>query len=103
MSPAFNSELALPDERRISALTRAFERRAQLPPQIGFVFDDQNAHSMFPGAVRLRAVNPSSGEKLLVRNNWEVSSKCQLKAGSVAARAANHPALAIHIDPDDSA
>jgi len=32
---------------------------------------------MLPGAVPLRAVNPPGGEKLLVRNNWEVRTKCQ--------------------------
>ena len=28
----------------VDRITGALERRAQLPPQIGFVFDDQNAH-----------------------------------------------------------
>ena len=29
----------------IDGIAGAFERRAQLAPEIGFVFDDQNAHS----------------------------------------------------------
>ena len=28
----------------VDGIARAFERRAQLAPEIGFVFDDQNAH-----------------------------------------------------------
>ena len=42
----------------VDRIAGAFERRAQLAPEIGFVFDDQNAHCMLPGAVHLRAVNP---------------------------------------------
>ena len=51
--------------REIDGIAGALERRAELAPEIGFVFDDQNAHSMLPGAVHLRAVNPRCGERLL--------------------------------------
>ncbi len=30
--------------REVDRIARALERRAQLAPEIGFVFDDQNAH-----------------------------------------------------------
>ena len=32
----------------IDGIAGAFERRAQLAPEIGFVLDDQNAHAMLP-------------------------------------------------------
>ena len=32
----------------IDRIAGAFERRAQLAPEIGFVLDDQNAHAMLP-------------------------------------------------------
>ena len=57
----------------VDGIARAFERRAQLPAEIGFVFDDQDAHSMLPGAVHVRAVNPRCGKRLLGRNNWELA------------------------------
>ena len=28
----------------VDGIARALERRAQLPPEIGFVFDDQDTH-----------------------------------------------------------
>jgi hypothetical protein len=31
--------------REVDRIARAFERRAELATEIGFVFDDQNAHS----------------------------------------------------------
>src|SRR5438270_3415635 len=64
----------------VDGIARTFKGGAQLPPEIGFVFDDQDTHSRLPGAVHLRAVNPSCGERLLIRNNWELRSKCQLRA-----------------------
>ena len=63
----------------IDRITRAFERRAQLPAEIGFVFDDQNAHHGSP-ELFIFAVNPLGGEELLVRNNWERARKSQLAA-----------------------
>src|SRR6185437_1320160 len=38
----------LPVGREIDRIARAFERRAQLAPEIGLVFDDQNAHRCSP-------------------------------------------------------
>jgi hypothetical protein len=34
--------------REVDGIARALESRAQLPPEIGFVFDDQNAHCINP-------------------------------------------------------
>ena len=56
----------------IDRIARAFERRAELPPQIGFVFDDQDAHVVpsvksviaFPTrevATKLRKLNGIAG------------------------------------------
>jgi hypothetical protein len=30
--------------REVDGITRTLESRAQLPPEIGFILDDQNAH-----------------------------------------------------------
>ena len=60
----------LPIGGEVDRIARTFERRAQLAAEIGFVFDDQDTHSMLPGAVHLRAVNGCCDERLLVRNNW---------------------------------
>src|SRR6185295_12249237 len=51
----------------IDGITRAFQRRAQLPPEIGFVFDDQHTHLASPNLF-IFAVNPRCGEELLWRN-----------------------------------
>src|SRR6476469_9868830 len=58
---------------------------------------------MLPGAVHLRAVNPCCGERLLYRNNWDVSVKCQSGSESTVVRAADDSALAINVDPDHAA
>jgi hypothetical protein len=62
--------------REVDGITGPFERRAQLPPEIGFVFDDQNAHSVSPDLF-IFAVNPWCGERLLLRNNWREKPECQ--------------------------
>ena len=84
----------------VDRIAGALERRAQLPPEVGFVFDDQNAHCYSPDLF-IFAVNPRCGEGLLIRNNWEVARKCQLAPGRYLSRErrTTRP-LAVDVDPD---
>jgi hypothetical protein len=50
--------------REVDRIARALERRAQLAAEIGFVFDDQDTHSISPDLF-IFAVNPRCGQELL--------------------------------------
>jgi hypothetical protein len=53
-----------PIGREVDRIARAFERRTELAAEIGFVFDDQNTHSISPDLF-IFAVNPRCGQELL--------------------------------------
>ena len=65
----------------VDRIARALERRAQLPPEIGLVFNDQDTHCWASGAVHVRLVNPRCVNRLLSRN--------ELVRGLARLRAAN--------------
>jgi hypothetical protein len=51
----------------IDGIARAFQRGAKLPPEIGFVLNDQNAHSIILEN-SLATQNTREAERLLGRN-----------------------------------
>ena len=52
----------------VDRIAGALERRAQLPPEIGFVLDDQDAHAMSSLGNRFADSNTREAERLLDRN-----------------------------------